>query len=528
MKTKSIIWSSISSSLSIALLLSVTYAQVPVPPPPLSAQNARGIVYWDKNNNGLFDKTEPGIKNVAVSNGKEIVLTDKAGRYNIPAAEDCVVFVIKPAFWKSPADKDSFPRFYYINKPNGSSPDLKYKGILPTGPLPKEINFALYPNQEGNKDKMLLLGDIQTINLKQIEYFGEFFIPELQSSDAAFICTLGDNVDEYLDLYPPLKDTLSLAGKPVFFLPGNNDLDFDVPQDKDSNETYKSFFGPSYYSFNWGQWHLLMLDDVNYKGAGKGYGPGLGKTQMDFILNDLKMLPSSQKLILMMHIPIKDLPKEEKEILFNELSRFHNIFSVAGHYHSQENLFLGKEDGWKGEKPLHLLIQGTACGCTWNGLPDEFGIPHASMYDGTPKGYSIVELSDGYQVFYKIPNRPADYQMNIYAPVSVSAPELATTDIKVNVFTGSDRTKVEMRIDGQTLSVPMEKTLGQDSEFIKQWQFEQKLAPQYFDRNGWFPNCTHLWKAKLPANLSPGAHLIEIDANTGRNHFQDKTVIWVK
>jgi len=532
MTIKSILGRGISSSVrkgfAVSLFLTFTITIAVAQEPPASTQYAKGIVYWDKNNNGLLDKTERGIENVAVSNGKDIVLTDKSGRYSLPAENNCIIFVIKPAHWMTPTDNDNFPKFYYIHNPLGSSTTLKYPGIKPTGPLPGQINFPLYPHKEADKYQMILLGDIQPYSIEQVQYFGKAYIPELQASDADFICTLGDNVDEELQLYPALKDTLSLAGKPVYFLPGNNDLNFDATEDKESNDTYQACFGPRYYAFNWGQWHILMLEDINYRGKGNGYIPGLGKTQIDFILNDLRRLPSSQKVILMMHAPIKDLPKEEKELLFKAMLRFKNIFTVAGHYHTQSNLYLDKKDGWEGENPLHLLIQGTSCGCTWNGLPDEFGIPHAPMYDGTPKGYGVVKLSDSYQVSYKIPNRPVEYQMNIYLPNVLSTADLAKTEVSVNIFTGSEKTKVEMAVDGQKPYIPMVKTLGKDSEFIQQWQFEQKLAPKYFDRGGWFPDCNHLWKAALPANLTPGAHTLEVISSENQVKHHGKTVFWVK
>jgi hypothetical protein len=82
-----------------------------MPPPPAPAtQNARGIVYWDKNNNGVYDKTDRGIENVAVSNGQDIVLTDEAGRYSIPADDNCIIFVIKPS-GDITTDKNNFPQF---------------------------------------------------------------------------------------------------------------------------------------------------------------------------------------------------------------------------------------------------------------------------------------------------------------------------------------------------------------------------------------------------------------------------------
>ena len=59
-------------------------------------KNIKGYVYQDDNRNGVFDKTEKGIPGVAVSNGREVVLTDRKGRYQLPVTGPCELFVIKP------------------------------------------------------------------------------------------------------------------------------------------------------------------------------------------------------------------------------------------------------------------------------------------------------------------------------------------------------------------------------------------------------------------------------------------------
>ena len=43
-------------------------------------QGAQGTVFNDKNQNGKKDKGEPGLPNIAVSNGKEITKTAEQGK----------------------------------------------------------------------------------------------------------------------------------------------------------------------------------------------------------------------------------------------------------------------------------------------------------------------------------------------------------------------------------------------------------------------------------------------------------------
>jgi len=53
-----------------------------------------GIVYHDRNQNQTLDRGEKGLKDIRVSNGKDIVLTDKEGRYRIAIDDDTIIF-----FW---------------------------------------------------------------------------------------------------------------------------------------------------------------------------------------------------------------------------------------------------------------------------------------------------------------------------------------------------------------------------------------------------------------------------------------------
>ncbi|MCH2026711.1 MAG: hypothetical protein MK172_13315, partial [Verrucomicrobiales bacterium] len=48
------------------------------------AMAARGTVFHDKNQNGKRDNGEPGIKNIGVSNGKEVTKTNGEGVWELP------------------------------------------------------------------------------------------------------------------------------------------------------------------------------------------------------------------------------------------------------------------------------------------------------------------------------------------------------------------------------------------------------------------------------------------------------------
>ena len=50
----------------------------------LSYAQQKGFVYDDINENGIFDKKEPHISNVIVTDGFDVVKTDKKGMFTLP------------------------------------------------------------------------------------------------------------------------------------------------------------------------------------------------------------------------------------------------------------------------------------------------------------------------------------------------------------------------------------------------------------------------------------------------------------
>src|SRR5687768_16867451 len=111
-------------------------------------EKAKGIVFEDKNLNGRQEKGEGGIKGIAVSNGLDVVLSDERGRYALPIGKDDIIFAIKPSGYQFSLSKENLPQSYYIHKPSGSPKSFKFKGVAPTGNLPKSIDFALHKQKE--------------------------------------------------------------------------------------------------------------------------------------------------------------------------------------------------------------------------------------------------------------------------------------------------------------------------------------------------------------------------------------------
>ena len=203
---------------------------------------------------------------------------------------------------------------------------------------------------------------------------------------------------------------------------------------------------------------------------------------------------------------------------------------MSGHTHWQAHQYLDEKDGWKGEKPHHHIITVTVSGSWWKGEKDEQGIPHATMRDGAPNGYGIMTF-DGTQAKYefKAARQPADYQLHIFAPDDAVQDKTDSVYVYVNVFNGSEKSEVRMRVGGREEWITLAKTEELDPYYVAVRQREISRNPKGKGHLSAPVPSYHLWKAKLPAGLELGANLIEVEAtdDNGTLH-KGKRLIRVK
>lgn len=485
-----------------------------------SQASVSGYVYEDGNKNHKKENREKGIEGVGVSNGAQVVLTDKNGRYSLPIQDGQTVFVIKPSGYMTPVNGNNLPLYYYQYKPNGSPADFKYKGSAPTGALPKEVNFALNKQNESKNFDILVFGDPQPYTEKQLDYFRRAIVNEVKSTkkNAVLGITLGDLVGNDLSLQKPYADVMKEIGLPWYNVIGNHDMNYEAKDDLLSDETFESNFGPANYSFNYGNVHFLVLDNILYPDprGGKGYWGGFREDQLKFIENDLKLVDRNKLVVVSFHIPLEKTAEDnfrstDRQKLFDCLVPFKNALLLSAHTHIQQQLFYGKETGWNGSKDLHEYNAGTTCGDWWSGTSDDLGLPTSTMRDGTAKGYSFISFTDTeYKVKYKTAGKPEDYQINLYVPKVIPFPSRTSAKILANFFMGSKKDNVEYRIDGDKWeAMKYDETL--DPNFVLsvfKWDTTQNIFPGRRPSN---PEMSkHIWAADFPKKLSLGKHKLEV------------------
>ncbi|MGV3538872.1 MAG: calcineurin-like phosphoesterase C-terminal domain-containing protein [Rufibacter sp.] len=476
-----------------------------------------GYVYADANNNGKKDSREKGIAQVAVSNGQQVVLTDKKGKYMLPIGQDNIISVIKPAGFKPRVDKNNLPQFFYIHKPKGSPEGLKYKGVAPTGPLPKSVDFALVPSVEPEKFTVLLFGDPQPYSQTEVDFFAKGVVSEVEGiKDVAFGMSLGDLVGDDLTLMNPYIQAVKKVGLPWYNVMGNHDMNKDVKADSLSDETYEAHFGPANYAFNYGKAHFIVLDDILYPDPRKdnGYWAGFRKDQLEFIKNDLQHVPKDRLVVLAFHIPLKPGFREsDLKALFTLLKDYPHTLSLSAHTHIQKQDFFGKEDGWQQDRLHHEYNAGTTSGNWYSGKLDKNGTPESYMPDGTPKGYAFLSITGNqYVIDYKVATQPKEYRMALFAPKVLPQRNKTSAGVYANFFMGTEKDKVEYRIDNGKWK-PMAFHPEHDPTFLSrlnEWDTREELFPGPVHRPGNAIKSTHLWRGDIPSNLEVGEHVVEV------------------
>jgi hypothetical protein len=529
-------------------------ASMPLRPAAAQGASVTGIVFEDRSGSGRRQPGDPGVPGVLVSNGREVAKTDAGGRYSLPIEDEAVVFVVKPTGWMVPVEAGTMlPRFYYIHQPAGTPADLnlRFRGIDPTGPLPASVDFPLRRAAEPSVFEVLLFTDPQPESPLEVDFVRDDVVNALIGTTAAFGMTTGDIMFDDLSLYQRQNRIIGQIGVPWWNIAGNHDLNFEAPGTRYSRETFKRVFGPPHYAFEYGGALFLMLDNVEYLGTDRSrphhdgkYQGRIGERQRAFIANVLKETPADRLVVVAMHIPLRTYIDPQAPGIntvdrgeFLKLIGERPCVSFSGHTHTTEHHYFGAEDGYAGATPHHHHVMTAVCGSWWSGPFDHRGIATADSRDGSPNGFHVLAIDGNRYTTHFVPAKePNGRQMRIALdsefhrgsrelsrelPMSAllgsPIPREATyaTDVVVNFFDGGPRSTVAYRI-GARAPVPMTREARPDP-FV-----EEVFARHERTKKPWVKAgaSSHIWVARLPADLDAGTHCIEVTATDeyGRAH----------
>jgi calcineurin-like phosphoesterase family protein len=409
----------------------------------------RGSVFLDKNRDGRLSRNEPGIDGVLVSNGREVVRTNSDGEYRLPVYEQpggTTIFITKPAAYDVPLNELNIPQFSYHHIPAGS-PAMRFGGLPASGPLPKAINFPLIRGEYKERFRAVISGDTQPYSNNEIGYVRDTLVKDMVADGTdkiEFLIIEGDILGDDLGLYPRMKEVLQPANVPVYWVPGNHDLDFDAPNDEHSYDTFRREWGPAYHSFDIGKVHFVVLDNVRYPctaadnadgrhafctGANPAYTGVVTPAHMEWLKNDLEATPKDKLIVLNMHIPLIsyiDNTSSQHQVYntaeIYKLLEGRPSLALSGHTHTLEQIRPGELfAGWQtaftkplGPSPIPQIVTGATCGGWWSGDFDDQGIPQAWDRVGSPRGHLLFEFDGNtYKDKFRATGKPRERQMSL-------------------------------------------------------------------------------------------------------------------
>lgn len=362
-----------------------------------------------------------GVTGVTVTDGHSVVSTDRDGRYElVSSAAQRFLSICLPAGYRIPVST------------TGTA--WLHRAIAPDAHGEMSALFDLEPlDVSDHAHAFLVLADPQTQDMTEVGFLHTQTVPDVRTAVGAlsglpmFGVGCGDMMFGNLELFPEWERAVAHMGVPFFQVVGNHDIVFDERADARSTATFERHFGPTYYSFDRGAVHYVVLDDVMLRLYDVDYFGFVDERQLTWLAADLARVERGRPVVVFVHIPTQSTPGRRngapmpdvhyvvtnREALYRLLEPY-AAHIMCGHTHENEHVFEGR---------VHEHVHGTVCGAWWSG-------PICS--DGTPNGYAIYEVrGEEFRWRYKSTGLDASHQMRVYAH---GADPRAPDEIVANVW----------------------------------------------------------------------------------------------
>ena len=361
-----------------------------------------------------------GVPDAVVSDGVQVVKTDKDGVYQLASAK--------------------YHKYVFVSVPSGYEP-LR-SGILPVihsqleqpSNVPERVDFQLKKVSGQENHTMLMLGDIHLANRTNDRNQFKAFVNDINAytqtlSGPMYGLTLGDMTwDLYWEVNnygyrEYLADAQTITGLTIYQTIGNHDHSMYQIGDYNTVEEYKKVVAPTYYSFNVGKVHYVVLDDVectnkeattDEKGNPcyvRTYKDHLVDQQIDWLQKDLAFVPTSTPLVVSMHIPMYNpsgsVRMDGASKLTALLSKYPKVHVYTAHTHTIYNVDKTSTN--------HIFEHnaGSICGTWWWSAQETPGV-HIGQ-DGSPGGYTILKVNGtDFQWQYKATGSSVSEQFRTY------------------------------------------------------------------------------------------------------------------
>lgn len=370
------------------------------------------------------------IPGVPVTDGYTFTVTDDNGVYQMTGSR--------------------YARKAYITIPSGYKVPLDEKNHLPCFFSPGTIiranqnrnDFILTPS-ESPEDKitLVMVSDPQCQKISDVDRYKNETVPDIQTTLSTnvdkypnpYAFTLGDITFDSADTWEPMKNSMSNLKYGTGYLPffqciGNHDHHSKATSDFEATSLYFDNFGPTDYSINRGNVHIIVMDDIictstksnsSPNRATWDYDGGFTGAQWKWLQEDLALVEDKddKMVVLCLHIPFRGGSTSgggnvNKNAYYNEvlkaLTQFKEAHIMIGHTHFPHN-YIHNSYKTKSGKPVYEHVHGAACGGWWSCNLNT---------DGTPNGYYLYEVdaAKGEMINWtaKYTRQPFEHQLRVY------------------------------------------------------------------------------------------------------------------
>ncbi len=364
-----------------------------------------GVVYCD-------DKP---VEGVAVTDGVEIVRTDKDGIYRLASQKPYgLVYISTPSGYEPTTDRNIIPQFW---------------AKTTVAPKKRERHDFALKKVDDSRFSIIMSTDSHFCNDTKrgdLAYFSEHYMPVVRQafdkvkSTPVYTIMLGDLTwDQYwvranfdLESVTPFLNRNDYPTQ-VYTIMGNHDNDPSVPAGENTDflaeNRYRGVFGPTFYSMNKGGIHFVMLDNIVYKNTVKpneklkpgvvgsrNYDVYINDAQLEWLRKDLASVDKSATLVICMHSPLRRLSekgsasrafkKGKEEAFLDILKDYKDVRIFAGHMHQSHCLKI------KGYPNITEYTTPSVCGELWK-TPNHTGLNFCD--DGSWAGFVLCSFDSG-------------------------------------------------------------------------------------------------------------------------------------
>lgn len=371
---------------------------------------------------GIVSSAGVGVENVVVSDGAEVTVTNEKGIYQLKSAKKWgYVFISVPSGYEVPS-VGVLPQFH--------------RALKNSADVVERADFKLEKVDGQDSYKIFMLGDMHLANrtgdLGQFAQFTSDLTDYMtrHKGEKMYALTLGDMTWDlywYSNSYyfPQYLNTINsqIKNLQIFHTMGNHDNDFQTRSDYDAAVKYVDQICPTYYSFNIGKVHYVVMDDIDcssYDGTeSRNYVKSLSAEQLDWLAKDLSHVAKTTPVVVAMHAQVFypttsgfkiDHDQVNTLRLFDILDGY-TVRFVTGHTHKLFNVTPDAPivDGHN----FREYNSGSVCASWWWSGNLTPGI-HIGT-DGTPGGYGIWDVTGtDFQCLYKSTGWPEEYQFRSY------------------------------------------------------------------------------------------------------------------